>query len=74
MTITLTGLTEQQHKIADLLWSCDTQSQVDQLKAALPKNLRADAETVHQLIIAAVMDEHEDITEDVKQLIQNICS
>ena len=69
MTITLEGLTKQQYQIADLLWSCDSQEAVDQLKSSLPTEYKRDAETVHQLMIAAVFDSYEEITEDVKAVI-----
>ena len=69
MTIELTGLTKQQYQIADLLWNCESQAAVDQLKQNLPKAYRRDAETIHQLMIAAVMDQYEEVTEDVRELI-----
>ncbi len=75
MTITLQGLTKQQHQIADMIWSCESQEDVDQLIRNLPESYKRDAETVHQLMIAAVMDEYQEgITEDVKAIIDRICS
>jgi hypothetical protein len=74
MSITLEGLTEQQRQIADLIWNCDTQADVDQLIRSLPPAYKQDAETVHELMIAAVMDSYEGVTEDVKDLISRICS
>ena len=74
MTITLKGLTKQQYQIADMIWSCDSQEAVEQLLRAMPEQYKKDAETVHTLMIAAVMDQHEDITEDVKDLINSIRS
>ncbi len=70
MTITLTGLSKQQYQLAELLWNCDTQAAVDQLKQSLPPRHRREAETVHQLMIAAVMDGYDEVTEDVQALIQ----
>jgi hypothetical protein len=70
--ITLEGLTRQQQQIADLLWSCDSQQDLELLKQTLPLEFRKDAETVHQLMIAAVFDDYEDLTEDVKDLIRDI--
>jgi hypothetical protein len=74
MAITLEGLTQQQSKIADMIWSCESQQAVDQLMRALPTEFRRDAVVVHQLMIAAVMDQHMEITEDVKEHIGRICS
>jgi hypothetical protein len=72
MTITLQGLSKQQHQIADMIWSCESQEDVDQLIRNLPPAYKQDAVTVHTLMIAAVMDSFEDITDDVKTLIHNI--
>lgn len=69
MTITLEGLTPQQYQIADLLWSCDSQEAVTLLIRNLPPQYRKDAVVVHQLMIAAVMDQHTEITEDVQAII-----
>jgi len=74
MTIVLEGLTKQQYQIADMIWSCDSQEAVEQLMQAMPEQYKRDAETVHTLMIAAVMDQHEDITEDVKDIINSIRS
>ena len=71
MTITLQGLTRQQYQIADMIWSCDSQQDVAQLMRALPPAYKQDAITVHELMIAAVMDQHMEITEDVKDLIDH---
>ena len=72
MTIELTGLTRQQYQIADLLWNCESQQDVEQLKQNLPAAYRRDAETIHQLMIAAVMDQYETVTEDVRELIAGL--
>jgi len=70
MTIELHGLTKQQSQIADLLWNCESQQAVEQLKQNLPAgSCRRDAETIHQLMIAAVMDQYEEVTDDVRELI-----
>ena len=72
MTIELTGLTRQQYQIADLLWNCESQQDVEQLKQNLPAAYRRDAETIHQLMIAAVMDQYEEVTDDVRELIAGL--
>ncbi len=72
MTITLEGLTQQQSQIADMIWQCDTQADVEQLIRNLPPAYQRDAQTVHQLMIAAVMDQYEGVTEDVESLIRTI--
>jgi hypothetical protein len=72
MTITLQGLTKQQYQLAELLWNCESQQDVEQLKRSLPAAHKRDAETIHQLMIAAVIDDYEDITEDVRSLIDSL--
>ena len=72
MTIELHGLTKQQYQIADLLWSCESQQDVERMISAMPTGYREDAVTIHQLMIAAVMDQHTEITADVKDLILSL--
>ena len=72
MTIELQGLTKQQYQIADLLWSCESQQDVERMIAAMPTGYREDAVTIHQLMIAAVMDQHTEITADVTDLISSL--
>jgi len=69
MTITLEGLTRQQYQIADMIWSCESQEDVERLIRNMPPAYKQDAVTVHTLMIAAVMDQHEEITDDVKAAI-----
>lgn len=69
MTITLEGLTRQQYQIADMIWSCESQEDVDRLIRCLPEVYKQDAVTVHTLMIAAVMDQHMEITADVQAVI-----
>jgi len=72
MTITLQGLTKQQYQLAELLWNCDSQEAVEQLKRSLPAAHKRDAETIHQLMIAAVMDGYDEVTDDVKSVINGL--
>lgn len=69
MTIQLQGLTKQQRQIADMIWACDSQQAVQNLKQSLPPEYRRDAETVYQLMIAAVMDQHQGIDDYAKAVI-----
>ena len=74
MTIQLHGLTRQQHQIADMIWSCDSQEEVARLINNLPPAYKKDAVVIHDLMIAAVMDQHMEITDDVRALISSIAS
>lgn len=71
MTITLEGLTKQQYQIADMLWSCESQEDVAQLIQNLPAGYKKDAVVIHQLMIAAVMDQYTEVTADVKAAIDH---
>jgi Spy/CpxP family protein refolding chaperone len=71
--IQLEGLTERQRQLADLIWACDTQEALDLLLRAMPPEYRRDAETVHELMLAAVFDQQMEIREDVKDFIDH-CS
>ncbi len=72
MSIELHGLSKQQYQIADMIWSCESQQDVDKLIQNLPPAYKQDAVVIHQLMIAAVMDQHMEITEDVKAVIASI--
>lgn len=72
MTIQLHGLTKQQYQIADMIWSCESQTDVDRLIQNLPQAYKQDAVVIHQLMIAAVMDTYEEITDDVKDIISRV--
>lgn len=74
MTIQLHGLTRQQHQIADMIWSCESQADVERLIQNLPPAYQKDAVVIHDLMIAAVMDQHMEITEDVRALIRSLSS
>lgn len=70
--ITVEGLTAQQHRLADMIWNCDSQEDVERFITALPPEYKQDALTVRELMIAAVMDQQEVITDYVKDLIRGI--
>ena len=69
MSIQLHGLTRQQYQIADMIWSCESQEDVDRLIRNLPAAYKRDAVVIHELMIAAVMDQYMEITEDVQAAI-----
>ena len=74
MSIQLHGLTKQQYQIADLLWNCDSQEQVLALIQSMPREYARDAVVIHELMIAAVMDQYTEVSADVKEIIRSICS
>ena len=74
MDITVEGLNSRQRKLADMLWSCESQEDVRKFIAGLPAEYKREAETVHELMIASVWDTQEDVSDDVKDLISRIAS
>lgn len=70
--ITLQGLTAQQHELADMIWSCDSQEDVTRFIQSLPTEYKRDAELVHELMIAAVFDQHMEVTDYVKDLCHSL--
>jgi hypothetical protein len=55
-----------------MIWSCDSQKDLDTLISVMPPEYKQDAVTVHELMLAAVFDQQLEIREDVKELIQSI--
>lgn len=49
--ITIANLTERQRALAELLWTCQSQQDVDALVAALPAHCVADARSLITVIL-----------------------
>lgn len=64
--ITIEGLSELQRELADQIWQCDSQEEVAEFISRLPRRLRAQARVVHELMIAAVIDQHMEVTDAVR--------
>ena len=57
MTIHIEGLTQRQLIIADVLWSMDSQEQVESFIKSLSGDAQKEAVTIMTLIIWAALDE-----------------
>jgi hypothetical protein len=69
---TLTNLTTRQKQLADLIWNCDSQEDVQLLIRSLPTEYRKDAATVLAMIIIECIDEEitdADHCEDARDLL-----
>jgi hypothetical protein len=64
--ITLSGLTPRQRLVAELLWVTNDKAEVERLC-----RLDSDARIVRDLIIAAELDSHMEVTDSVKELIDS---
>ena len=73
---TIEGLNERQRHLADIIWACDTQADVQKFIRTLPTHaMRADAEGIVELMkMAAVEQCYDGIAEpfDARALIDKI--
>jgi len=70
--IQLEGLSKQDVQICKLLWNCDTMEAVDAMVSAMPPAYKQRAVVMRELMIAAEIDNLEDIHEDITALLQRI--
>jgi hypothetical protein len=70
--IKLEGLSKQDVQICSLLWNCDTMEAVDAMVAAMPPAYKQRAQVMRELMIAAELDNLEDVHEDLTQYLQRI--
>lgn len=61
--VTIEGLSLRQRELADIIWSMDSQESCQRFILSLPDDMRRDAETIVELIILAICDECQDVTE-----------
>ena len=70
--ITLQGLSKKDVQICKLLWNCDTMEAVDAMVQAMPPKYKQRAVVMRELMIAAELDNLEDVHEDVQALLHSI--
>jgi len=70
--IKLEGLSKQDVQICKLLWNCDTMEAVDAMVKAMPPAYKQRAVVMRELMIAAELDNLEDVHEDLTQYLQRI--
>ena len=70
--IKLEGLSEKDVQICKLLWNCDSLEAVDAMVAAMPPAYKTRAVIMRELMIAAELDNLEDVHEDLTQYLQRI--
>jgi hypothetical protein len=70
--IQLQGLTKKDVQICRLLWNCDTMEAVDAMVAAMPPKYKQRAVVMRELMIAAELDNVEDIHEDITTYLHSI--
>ena len=70
--ITLQGLSKKDVQICKLLWNCDTMEAVDAMVKAMPPKYKQRAVVMRELMIAAELDNVEDIHEDITTYLHSI--
>ena len=72
--INIQGLTKKDVQICKLLWNCDTMEAVDAMVSAMPPAYKKRAVVMRELMIAAELDNLEDVHADVTALLHTISS
>ena len=72
--INIQGLTKKDVQICKLLWNCDTMEAVDAMVSAMPPAYKKRAVVMRELMIAAELDNLEDVHADVQALLHSISS
>jgi hypothetical protein len=72
--IQLQGLSAQDVQICKLLWNCDSWEAVEAMVAAMPPAYKQRAVIMRELMIAAELDNLEDVHADVTALLHSISS
>jgi hypothetical protein len=70
--IQLEGLSKKDVQICKLLWNCDSMEAVDAMVSAMPPAYKQRAVVMRELMIAAELDNLEDVHEDLTQYLQRI--
>lgn len=64
--ITIQGFSPLQCELADRIWSMDTEAQVTEFIAGLPRSLKREAWVVMQMIVATELDQYMEVSPDVQ--------
>ena len=72
--IRLEGLSKKDVEICNLLWNCDSLEDVDRMVRAMPSAYKDRAQVLRELMIAAELDNLEDVNDDVAAYLQRIAS
>ena len=72
--IRLEGISKKDVAICNLLWNCATEEDMNRMVAAMPPAYKNRAVLMRELMIAAELDQVEDIDERIPHLLQRIAS
>ena len=73
MDITIHGLSPSQRILADVIWHLDSMESVEGfIRSLRPARLQTDAVIAREMIVAAAMDQHTQVDDRVKLMIDNL--
>ena len=72
--IRLEGISKKDVAICNLLWNCRTEEAVEAMVRAMPPAYKQRAVLMRELMIAAELDQVEDIDERIPHLLQRIAA
>jgi hypothetical protein len=64
--ITIEGLSQEDCRICDLLWNCDTEFEVANLIAMMPPKMQDRALVLRDMIIATELDAYMEVSDEVR--------
>lgn len=70
--ITVQGFSALQRDLADRIWNMDTDAEISEFVLGLPKSLQREAWVVMQMIIAAELDQYQDIDPNLTEYIRTL--
>ena len=70
--VQIQGLNNRQRAIADVLWMMQSRDEVEAFIRALHPSMRADAETVVEMMMLAVWDDIDTVDESTKLMLDNL--
>jgi hypothetical protein len=73
MKITIDGLSPSQRILADVIWHMDSMESVDGfIKSLRPQTLQFDAMVAREMIVAAAMDQHTEVSPEVVEMLDKL--
>ena len=70
--IKIEGLTKKDVEICDLLWNCDSDTEVENLIAMMPTAMQDRALVLRDMIVAAELDAYMEVSDCVKDYCRSL--
>lgn len=73
MNITIHGLSPSQRILADVIWHMDSMESVEGfIRSLRPQRLQTDAMIAREMIVAAAMDQHTEVSPEVQEMLDKL--